>query len=85
MIILQPNISFLAFTQEQFDYVLSRAVPISMSIGIVSLGFAIADATVNSLLTVKGLRNKIVTMFVTSLYTAAVCFIVALSFVSELS
>ncbi|XP_076174887.1 lipase maturation factor 2 [Ptiloglossa arizonensis] len=73
--------SDIAFTQEQFDYVLSRAVPISMSIGIVSLGFAIADATVNSLLTVKGLRNKIVTMFVTSLYTAAVCFIVALSFV----
>ncbi|XP_076628349.1 lipase maturation factor 2 [Colletes latitarsis] len=73
--------SDIAFTQDQFNYILSRAVPISVYIGVASLSFAIADAIVNSLLTVKGMRNKIFTTFVTSLYTAAVCFIVAISIV----
>ncbi|CAL7934808.1 unnamed protein product [Xylocopa violacea] len=73
--------SDIAFTQEQFDYVLSRAIPISIYIGITSLGFMVANAIVTSLLTVKGIRNKISATFVTSLYTAAVCFIFAISIV----
>ncbi|XP_076239809.1 lipase maturation factor 2 [Calliopsis andreniformis] len=75
---IQSNITF---TQEQFDYVLSRAILISIYIGVASLGFTIADAIVNSLLTVKGIRNKIFTTFVTSLYAAAVCFIFTISIV----
>lgn len=70
-----------AFTKEQFDYVLSRAVPISIYMGVISLGFTVANAIVVSLLAVKGTRNKIVTTLITSLYTAAVCFIFALSIV----
>ncbi|XP_031845140.1 lipase maturation factor 2 isoform X2 [Nomia melanderi] len=75
---IQSNI---AFTQEQFNYVLSRAIPISIYIGVASLGFTIADAIVNSLITVKGVQNKVVTIFVTGLYTVAVCFIFAISIV----
>ncbi|KZC09035.1 PREDICTED: lipase maturation factor 2-like [Dufourea novaeangliae] len=73
---IQSNI---AFTQEQFDYVLSRAIPISIYIGVASLGFTIADAVVNSLITTKGARNKIITTLVTCLYTIAVCYIFAIS------
>ncbi|XP_076672338.1 lipase maturation factor 2 [Andrena cerasifolii] len=72
--------SDIGFTQEQFEHVLSRAIPISIYIGVASLGFTIADAIVNSL-TVKGIRNKILTVFVTNLYMAAVCFIFAMSIV----
>lgn len=70
-----------AFTQEQFDYVLSRTIPVSISIGIISLAFTIVNALVTSLLAIKGIQNKILATFVTSLYTAAVCFIFAISIV----
>lgn len=70
-----------AFTQEQFDYVLSRTIPISISIGIISLAFTVVNALVTSLLAIKGIQNKILATFVTSLYTAAVCFIFAISIV----
>ncbi|XP_068973628.1 lipase maturation factor 2-like [Bombus flavifrons] len=73
--------SDIAFTQEQFDYVLSRTIPISISIGIISLAFTVVNALVTSLLAIKGIQNKILATFVTSLYTAAVCFIFAISIV----
>lgn len=76
-------IRFLAFTQKQFDYVLSRIIPISIYIGVISLGITAANAIVASLLTVKGMRNKIFTTFVTILYTVAVCLIFAISIVSK--
>lgn len=71
----------LAFTQEQFDYMLSRAIPLSIHIGVVSLAFTIANAIVVSLLTIKGIQNKIFATFVTIFYTAAVCFVFAISIV----
>ncbi|CAK9830486.1 Lipase maturation factor 2 [Anthophora retusa] len=73
--------SDIAFTQEQFDYVLSGAIPISIYMGVISLGFTMANAIVVSLLGMKGIRNKIFTTFVTILYTGSVCFIFAISIV----
>lgn len=73
--------SDIAFTQEQFDHVLSRVIPISIYIGVISLGITVANAIVASLLAVKGLKNKIFTTFITILYTVAVCFIFAISIV----
>lgn len=70
-----------AFTEEQFDYVLSRTIPVSIYIGVISLAFTVASALVASLFSIKGIQNKIFTTFVTSLYTAAVCFIFAISIV----
>lgn len=70
-----------AFTQKQFDYVLSRTIPVSISIGIISLAFTVVNALVTSLLAIKGIQNKILATFVTSLYTVAVCFIFAISIV----
>ncbi|KAG7213802.1 hypothetical protein KM043_003019 [Ampulex compressa] len=73
--------SEIDFTQEQFDYVLSLAVPISVYIGVASLGFTVANAIVNSVVAVKGMRQKIFTTLVTSFYTAITCFIFAISLV----
>ncbi|XP_033338138.2 lipase maturation factor 2 [Megalopta genalis] len=73
--------SNIAFTQEQFNHVFSRAIPVSIYIGIASLSLTIADAVMNSLITVKGVRNKITTTLITGLYTVAVCSMFALSIV----
>ncbi|OAD57121.1 Lipase maturation factor 2 [Eufriesea mexicana] len=73
--------SDIAFTKEQFDYVLSQTIPISIYIGIISLAFTVIKAIVISLLAVKGIQNKIFTTFVTSLYTIVMCFIFAISIV----
>lgn len=70
-----------AFTQKQFDYVLLQTVPVSIFLGIISLAFTVINALVKSLLAIKGIQNKILATFVTSLYTAAVCFIFAISIV----
>ncbi|XP_066594651.1 lipase maturation factor 2-like [Prorops nasuta] len=71
----------IGFTQEQFDYVLYRVIPISIYIGLTSLAFTILNAITNSLATVKGTRNKIITTFITLLYSTIVTFIFAMSVV----
>ncbi|XP_015590063.1 lipase maturation factor 2 [Cephus cinctus] len=73
--------SEIAFTEEQFDYVLSRVIPISVYIALVSLGFTVADAVTNSILTIKGIQNKILTTLTTIFYTAIVVFLFAISIV----
>ncbi|XP_029157826.1 lipase maturation factor 2-like [Nylanderia fulva] len=75
---IQSNI---AFTKEQFDYVLSRIVTFSMFIGLASLGLTAVDSIANSIMTAKGLRNKITTTIVTLFYTIAVCLIFVISLV----
>ncbi|XP_033224978.1 lipase maturation factor 2-like [Belonocnema kinseyi] len=73
--------SAIAFTQKQFDEVLAKAVPISVYIGMISLGFTVADAVTNSILNVKGLKKKVTTTLVTVFYTLIVGSIFALSVV----
>lgn len=73
---------FVAFTKEQFDYVLSRVVSFSICVGIASLGLTAVDSVANSAMTTKGTRNKITTTIVTIFYTIAVCLIFAISLVS---
>lgn len=57
-------------------------LPISICIGIGSLGFTIADAITNSILTTKGSTNKLTTTLITAFYTVAVGFLFAMSIVS---
>ncbi|XP_076297580.1 lipase maturation factor 2 [Lasioglossum baleicum] len=75
---IQSNIGF---TQEQFDHILFRAMPVSIYIGEASLDITAVNAIINSLISVKGVRNKITTTLITGLYTVAVCSIFALSIV----
>ncbi|KAL6268444.1 hypothetical protein P5V15_001579 [Pogonomyrmex californicus] len=75
---IQSNI---AFTQEQFDRVLSRVVLLSICIGIISLGLTVVDSIVNSAFFSKGMRNKITTTLVTIFYAVAACTIFAISLV----
>ncbi|XP_012221862.1 lipase maturation factor 2-like [Linepithema humile] len=72
--------SNIAFTQEEFDFVIQRAVPISIYVGAVSLVFTIADSLTNSMLT-KGMYNKITTALITVSYIVPVLFIFVISLV----
>lgn len=74
--------SKIGFTQEDFDYALSRAVPYSIYIGMASLGLTVANAVTNSIINVKGTQKKLVTTLVTLLYTGIVASLFALSTVS---
>ncbi|XP_017878453.1 lipase maturation factor 2-like [Ceratina calcarata] len=71
----------IAFTQEQFNYVLSQAIPVSICIGIISLIILAIRAIVASLSTAKGIRNKTFGLLLTCIYTAAVCLIFGISIV----
>lgn len=73
--------SDIAFTKEQFDYVLSRIVSVSMLIGLASLGLTAVDSIVNSVMSAKGIRNKVTTTIITLFYTIGVCLIFAISLV----
>ncbi|XP_032666182.1 lipase maturation factor 2-like [Odontomachus brunneus] len=73
--------SNIAFTQEQFDYVLSRVIPISIYIGMISLGATTLDAMLNSVFFVKGIYNKISSLVVTFFYVIAVWSIFCISIV----
>jgi len=77
-----PFFFFIAFTQEQFDYVLSHVVLFSIYIGLASLALTIVDSIVNSIYFTKGTYNKITTMIVTIFYLKAICWIFAISLVS---
>lgn len=81
-IYIDHNFFFLAFTKEQFDYILSRVVSFSICVGIASLGLTAVDSIANSATTTKGIRNKVTTATVTIFYTIAVCLIFAISLVS---
>jgi len=74
---------FVAFTEEQFDYVLSRAVPISIIIAVTSFGLMISFSIVNSAFSTKGMHNKIKTTIITTFYIIAICFMFAISLVSN--
>ncbi|XP_012264453.2 lipase maturation factor 2-like [Athalia rosae] len=74
--------SNIAFTKEQFDYTLSQMLSNSVYIGLVSLGYAMADAVAHSILSVQGsLLTRIVTTMTTLLYAAVVVFLFAISVV----
>ncbi|KAJ8669667.1 hypothetical protein QAD02_000926 [Eretmocerus hayati] len=73
--------SKIGFTQEQFEYVLSRAVPYSVYIAFTTLGFTVAYAYANSIVNVRGMKNKFTSTLVTSFYSAVVIFIFAISVV----
>ncbi|XP_012527431.1 lipase maturation factor 2 [Monomorium pharaonis] len=76
--------SNIAFTQEQFDYVLSRAVPLSINIGIISFGLTLVDLIVMSVYHTKGTRDMltiITTIIITLFYMNAIGWIFAISLV----
>ncbi|KAK2582003.1 hypothetical protein KPH14_002436 [Odynerus spinipes] len=71
--------SKIAFTQKQFNQILSYLIPISIFIGVVSLICVIINTMKDLVTTAKGTQNKGIINFVTILYTAAVCLIFTLS------
>lgn len=71
----------LGFTQQQFTYYLNKVILASFIIGIVSLGFTVADSITHSLLTTKGSMNTVITFITTVFYTVAVCLIFGTSLV----
>ncbi|KAK0163832.1 hypothetical protein PV328_002522 [Microctonus aethiopoides] len=71
--------SEIGFTQKQFDDYLRWIVPISLYMGLISLGFAVADAVTHSILSTKGTMNKITTTLTTILCTSAICGVFILS------
>ncbi|XP_043273217.1 lipase maturation factor 2-like [Venturia canescens] len=73
--------SEIGFSQEQFDRVLTRIIPVSIYIGLTSLGFVVADSITHSILSSKGAANKIFNTLTTLFYTAIVCFVFAVSVV----
>lgn len=73
--------SEIAFTQKQFDQMLSYAIPISIYIGIASLGCIIINTMKDLVTFTKGMQNKGITNFATILYTAIVCLMFTLSIV----
>lgn len=77
------NSLFLAFTQKQFNNALSYIIPISIYIGIASLGYIIINTMKDLVIISKGTQSKAIVNLVTILYTAAVCLIFTLSIVSK--
>ncbi|XP_020283346.1 lipase maturation factor 2-like [Pseudomyrmex gracilis] len=73
--------SNIAFTQEQFDHVLYRALAFSTYVGASSLGIAVIDALSDSTIFTKGIRNKITTTLITVFYSVAIWLIFVLSLV----
>lgn len=73
-----------AFTQEEFDFVIQRVVPISIYVGAISLVFTIADSLTSSVL-YKGTYNKVSTALITISYIVPVLFIFVISLVSVTS
>ncbi|KAG8036745.1 hypothetical protein G9C98_004067 [Cotesia typhae] len=71
----------IGFTQQQFTYYLNKVILASFIIGIVSLGFTVADSITHSLLTTKGSMNTVITFITTVFYTVAVCLIFGTSLV----
>lgn len=69
----------IGFTSQQFDAYLRWIVPISLYMGLISLGFAIADAITHSILSTKGTINTIVTTITTLTCASAICGIFILS------
>nr|XP_050867601.1 lipase maturation factor 2-like [Vespula vulgaris] len=71
----------IAFTQKQFNNALSYIIPISIYIGIASLGYIIINTMKDLVIISKGTQSKAIVNLVTILYTAAVCLIFTLSIV----
>ncbi|XP_034944819.1 lipase maturation factor 2-like [Chelonus insularis] len=71
----------IGFTQKDFDHFLPNAVIISFLIGLISLGFTVADAITHSILSTKFTIKKIITFISTLFSTFAVCFIFVMSLV----
>lgn len=77
------NSLFLAFTQKQFNNALLYIIPISICIGIASLGYIIINTMKDLVIITKGTQSKAIVNLVTILYTAVVCLIFTLSIVSK--
>ncbi|EFN87863.1 lipase maturation factor 2 [Harpegnathos saltator] len=75
---IQSNI---AFTKEQFDYILSRVIPFSIYIGTISLGVTTMYALINSAYFTKGMYNKMTSTIVTIFYGLVVWSIFTISLV----
>lgn len=72
-----------AFTKEQFDRALATVVPISIYMGLASLGFVVAEAVTYSILSVQGIGSKLLSTFTTIIYTLAIVFLFGISVVSK--
>ncbi|XP_042860415.1 lipase maturation factor 2-like [Penaeus japonicus] len=66
--------SVVAFTREEFDAWMSRAVPLSIAIGAFSLVITIAEALTSALFEVRGFLDKFGVFSTTFIYSvAAIC------------
>ncbi|XP_014237440.1 lipase maturation factor 2-like [Trichogramma pretiosum] len=73
--------SKIGFTRDQFDHVLARAIPISVYIAVVSLGFTVAKSITQSIVESKGLKKKFTSTLTTLIYAIIVTFWFTLSIV----
>ncbi|XP_046465996.1 lipase maturation factor 2 [Neodiprion pinetum] len=73
--------SKIAFTKEQFDRALATVVPISIYMGLASLGFVVAEAVTYSILSVQGIGSKLLSTFTTIIYTLNIVYLFGISVV----
>jgi hypothetical protein len=73
---------FTAFTKQEFDWLLSRVVPGTVYLGLVSLAVIVLEALTLSIVDVPGTFSKISTVLTTLFYTAIAAFIFGISIVS---
>ncbi|XP_049810816.1 lipase maturation factor 2-like [Schistocerca nitens] len=71
--------SDIAFTRQQFDQALSKAVPLTIYVGLASLGLVIVEAVSTALVESQTFARRAVTVLTTLLYAAAALFIFAIS------
>lgn len=73
--------SDIAFTRQEFDRVLGKAVPATIYIGLASLAFVVIQAVASSIVVTGGTYSKLRTIFSTLFYTGAAVFIFGISIV----
>lgn len=77
------TIFFAAFTREEFDAWMSRAVPLSIAIGAFSLVITIAEALTSALFEVRGFLDKFGVFSTTFIYSVAAICMFGISLVSK--
>jgi len=73
--------SDIAFTKQEFDWMLSRVVPATVYLGLGSLALIVLEAVTVSIVDFPGTYSKISTVLSTLFYTAVAAFIFGISIV----
>ncbi|XP_067008786.1 lipase maturation factor 2 isoform X2 [Anabrus simplex] len=81
---ITPNYTIesdIAFTRQEFDYALAKALPVTVYLGLASLSFIIVQAVFSSIMDTVGNFAKLRTVLSTLFYAGAAIFIFGLSIV----